>query len=99
MDIDNDVKQVIAKTLKIPVEQLRDDALLEDLGAESLEVIEMVYDLEEMFDINISFKPDSDQSTLRVEAEKDGVQSGEMEFKTVGDITRAVKALVDAKAG
>jgi acyl carrier protein len=99
MDIDAEVKQVIAKTLKIPVERLTDDARLEDLGAESLDVIEMVYDLEEKFDINISFKADSDQGTLRVEAEKDGVQSGEFEFKTVGEITRAVKFLVDAKAG
>jgi acyl carrier protein len=97
MDIDAEVKQVISKTLKIPVERLTDDAKLEDLGAESLDVIEMVYDLEEKFDINISFKPDSDQGTLRVEAGRDGGEGGEFEFKTVGEIVRAVKFLVDAK--
>jgi hypothetical protein len=58
----------------------------------------MVYDLEEKFDISIAFKPDSDQGALRVEAAKDGAPSGEFEFRTVGEITRAVKYLVDAKA-
>jgi acyl carrier protein len=99
MDIDAEVKQVIAKTLKLPLERLTDDAKLEDLGAESLDVIEMVYDLEEKFDISISFKTDSDQGTLRVEAENEGGEAGEFEFRTVGEITRAVKVLVDAKAG
>lgn len=97
MDIDAEVKQVIAKTLKLPLERLTDDARLEDLGAESLDVIEMVYDLEEKFDISISFKTDADHGTLRVEAEKDGGLSSEFEFKTVGEIARAVKVLVDAK--
>ena len=99
MDIEAEVKQVIAKTLKLPLDRLTDDARLEDLGAESLDVIEMVYDLEEKFDINISFKADSDQGTLRVEADKAGGESGAFEFKTVGEITRAVKHLVEAKAG
>jgi acyl carrier protein len=97
MDIDAEVKQVIAKTLKLPIERLADDARLEDLGAESLDVIEMVYDLEEKFDISISFKADSDDGTLRVEAETDGGDASEFEFKTVGEIARAVKVLVDAK--
>jgi acyl carrier protein len=99
MDIDAEVKNVIAKTLKIPLDRLTDGAKLEDLGAESLDVIEMVYDLEEKFDISISFKADSDQGTLRVEAEKDGGEAGEFEFRTVGEIARAVKLLVDAKGG
>jgi acyl carrier protein len=96
MAIDDDVKAVISKALKIPIEQLADDTRLEDLGAESLDVIEIVYDLEEKFDISISFE--GGENKLLVKTEKDGVKSDEMSFATVGEITQAVKLLVDAKA-
>lgn len=82
MDIAHDVKIVIAKALKIPIEQLTDETQLEDLGAESLDVIEMVFELEEKFDITISLSPDLERPS----------------FSTVGDVSRAVKRLVDAKA-
>ena len=96
MEILDEVRQVIAKTLKIPVEQLKEDTQLEELGAESLDVIEIVYELEDKFGVAISFK--ADEGALRVEAEKDGVKSNEMEFRTVGEIAQVVKRLVDAKA-
>jgi acyl carrier protein len=84
MDIGHEVKIVISKSLKIPVEQLTDETKLEDLGAESLSVIEMVFDLEETFDISISIDPNA--------------ESRSENFGTIGDISRAVKDLVDAKA-
>jgi len=82
VDIGHDVKLVIAKALKIPVERLTDETKLEDLGAESLDVIEMVFELEEKFDITISLNPNAEGRS----------------FGTVGDVSRAVKNLVDAKA-
>ncbi len=96
MDTIDQVRQVIAKTLKVPAAELKDDTYLEDLGAESLDVIEIVYELEDKFGIVITFK--GDERALLVEAEKDGVKSGEMEFRTVGEIAQVVKRLVDAKA-
>ena len=48
MQVADDVKQVIAKELKLPVERLTDDTKLGDLGAESLDVIEIVFALEDM---------------------------------------------------
>ncbi|HJP68236.1 MAG TPA: phosphopantetheine-binding protein [Sphingomicrobium sp.] len=81
MDIAHDVKSVIAKALKIPIEHLADETKLEDLGAESIDVIEMVFELEEKFDITISLSPTMARPT----------------FSTVGDVSRAVKKLVDAK--
>jgi acyl carrier protein len=83
VDVADEVKRVIAKALKIPAEQLTDETRLEDLGAESLDVIEMVFELEETFDITISLNPDPESRT----------------FSTVGDVVRAVTALVEAKAG
>jgi acyl carrier protein len=96
MDINDAVRQVIAKTLKVPPEELKDDTLLGDLGAESLDVIEIVYELEEKFGITISFK--DDEGSYLVVAEKDGVKSDEMEFRTVGEIAQVVRRFVDAKA-
>ena len=84
MDIALEVKLVIAKSLKIPPEQLTDETKLEDLGAESLQIIEMVFDLEEKFDVDISLDPKA--------------ESRAENFSTIGDVTRAVKHLVETKA-
>lgn len=87
MDVAHDVKLVIAKALKIPIERLADETKLEDLGAELLDVIEMVFELEEKFDVDISLSPNAGS-----------VNAASVTFSTVGDVSRAVKDLVDAKA-
>ena len=92
MEVANEVKNVIAKELKLPVEELGDDRLLTDLGAESLDVIEIVFALEEKFNVDISLKMNQGGG-----AGKQG-ESDLSNFATVGDICRSVKALVDAKA-
>jgi acyl carrier protein len=93
MEVADGVKAVIAKELKIPVEQLSDDRKLADLGAESLDVIEIVFQLEEKFNIDISVK-----TTLA--SANAGRQQDQVELSalgTVGDICRVVKSQVDAK--
>jgi acyl carrier protein len=94
MEVADDVKAVIAKELKLPVTEMTDERKLADLGAESLDVIEIVFQLEEKFDIDISVKMDAGSATA--ERSKDEVDMSS--FATVGDICRAVKTLVDAKA-
>ena len=42
MDILDEVRQVISKTLNVPVDRLAPESRLEELGAESLDVIEIV---------------------------------------------------------
>jgi acyl carrier protein len=93
MEVADEVKAVIAKELKLPVEELSDERKLADLGAESLDVIEIVFQLEERFNIDISVKmaPGADPAKPQSEADMSA-------FATVGDICSAVKALVDAKA-
>ena len=49
------------------------DTRLEDLGAESLDVIEIVYDIEEKFDIAVPIKPG--ESSLLLETETQGAKS------------------------
>jgi len=96
MQVSDDVKQVIAKELKLPVERLTDDTNLGDLGAESLDVIEIVFALEEKFDINITVKMGADPATANAANASPGTDLSAL--TTVGDICRAVQALVDAKA-
>ena len=87
MDILDDVRQIISSTIEIPLDKLSADTRLEEIGAESLDVMEIVFALEEKFGIDISLKPD------------DARGSGALPFQTIGDIAIAVKGLIDAKAG
>ncbi len=48
------VKQMLANQLNVPVEKINEDSkLIEDLGADSLDMIEMLMSLEEEFGISV----------------------------------------------
>lgn len=48
------VKEIIAEQLGVDIEQVTDNAnLMDDLGADSLDTVELVLALEEEFDIDI----------------------------------------------
>ena len=55
---------------------------LEELGLESLDAVEMIFELEEKFDITIPYNANESRT----------------EFDTVGDVVRAVTSLVNGKA-
>jgi acyl carrier protein len=93
MDILEEVRQIISKTLKIPLDQLSADTRLDDIGAESLDVIEIVFELEEKFDIDIPMKEGAAPGGAQPAADPDALP-----FETIGDIAVAVKGLVEAKA-
>ncbi len=53
-DVAERVKQVVARTLKVDPSRVTDDArFVEDLGAESMQSIELVAAFEEEFDIDM----------------------------------------------
>jgi acyl carrier protein len=57
------VKEIIAKELEVDVKQLTSEAkVIEDLGAESLDIVELVMALEEEFGLDI---PDEDADKLK----------------------------------
>ena len=57
------VKEIIAKELEVEVKQLSPDAkFIEDLGADSLDIVELVMALEEEFGMDI---PDEDADKLK----------------------------------
>jgi acyl carrier protein len=94
LDIIDDVRTIIAQSLKIPIERVTADTRLDELGAESLDVIEIVFGLEEKFDISIPFKA-NEGTRLTIDDKSGGEQ---LEFNTVGDVAVVVKKLIEAKA-
>jgi len=57
------VKEIIAKELEVDVKQLTGEAkFIEDLGADSLDIVELVMALEEEFGVDI---PDEDADKLK----------------------------------
>jgi len=62
-DLEEKVKEIIAKELGVEREKLTNDAsFMEDLGADSLDTVELVMEFEKEFNIDI---PDEDAEKLR----------------------------------
>ena len=80
-DVADDVIAIIAKKMPNPREITLDENL-QELGIESIDALEMVFDLEEKFDIQIPYN----------------ANSAATDFATVGDVVRAIQGLVDQKA-
>ena len=56
MQIIDKVKEVIAKQLRIDISEISDDsAVVEDLGADSLDIVEMLMTLEDEMNITIPY--------------------------------------------
>lgn len=67
MAIFDDVRDVVVEQLSVPAENVKMESnIIEDLGADSLDVVELVMALEEKFDVEI---PDSDAEKLKTIAD------------------------------
>ena len=56
------IEKIIAENLNIDIESIKDDShFVNDLGADSLNIVEVVMGIEQEFDIEI---PDEDAETL-----------------------------------
>ncbi|HAZ20041.1 MAG TPA: acyl carrier protein [Clostridiales bacterium] len=59
----NKIKSAIAKQLSLDVSEVHDDSLIiDDLGADSLDAVELLMELEDQFGVSI---PDEDVSELK----------------------------------
>jgi len=84
-DVTSDVVAIIAKKVRVenhPKIELTDR--LEALGLESLDAVEMIFDLEEKFDIEIPYNANTNNPRT--------------EFDTVGDVVKSIQKLVDKKS-
>lgn len=82
-DVADGVIAIIAKKKRAdkPTVELSDKLL--DLGLESLDAVEMIFDLEEKFDVQIPYNANTNNPRT--------------EFETVGDVVAAVEKLVAQK--
>ncbi|MEA1892627.1 MAG: acyl carrier protein [Campylobacterota bacterium] len=63
----DDIKEVVVEQLSVSPDEIKDDAkFVEDLGADSLDVVELVMALEEKFDIEI---PDDEAEKIQTVAD------------------------------
>lgn len=67
MNIDADVKKIIEDKLGVNTEQITMEAsFIDDLGADSLDQVELVMDFEDKFEVDI---PDEDAEKMRTVGE------------------------------
>ena len=63
MDIADKVKEIVAQQLDVDIAEVKEEAqFIEDLGADSLAIVELVLAFEEQFEIDI---PDEDTEKIR----------------------------------
>lgn len=82
-DVAQDVIAIIKKKIRVERDQVTMDDKLRDLGLESLDALELVFDIEEKFNVEIPVNAN--------EANIGG-------FETVADVVREVDNLVNKKA-
>jgi acyl carrier protein len=80
-DIESGVLAIIAKQARREPATLTRDTHLADLDIQSLDVVEIIFEIEEKFDISIPYNANDPNSA--------GIS-----FETVGDVTDAVARLV-----
>lgn len=81
-DVASDVVAIIQKKARGERPKIELTDRLEDLGLESLDAVEMIFDLEEKFDVQIPYNANNPRT----------------EFDTVGEVVRAIQELVDKKS-
>jgi acyl carrier protein len=91
--ITDEVMQIISKQLKIPLERLTPGTALQDLGVASLDFIEIIFALEEKFDISVPYNANETPGAGKGDTANDGL--GKLE--TIDQLSAAVKTLIDAK--
>lgn len=77
--VESDIYDIIAEKSAVDRSKLQSDAKLEDLEIESLDVVEIIFAVEEKFDIHVPYNA-NDQ---------------ELEFETIGDVVSAVQKLIN----
>jgi len=81
-DITADVLAIVTSKLPNREQTIQLTDRLEDLGIDSFAAVEMIFDLEEKFDIQINYNSNDARP----------------EFQTVGDVVAAIQQLVNGKA-
>lgn len=84
-DIRNRIREIIAEQAMLDVDQVTDAASPAELGIDSLGLVELIFALEEEFDITIPFNANEPEKS-------------EFDISNMGSIFAAVEKLVAEKA-
>ena len=76
--VESDIFEIIAEKAAVEREKVVSGASMEELEIESLDVVEIIFAIEEKFDIHVPFNA-NDQ---------------DLEFDTAGDVVKAVENLI-----
>jgi acyl carrier protein len=76
------IRNIIANQLKLAPNEVTDESNLASLGIESLDLLEIVFEIETQFDIHVPYNAN--------EADK-------LALATVGDVVRTVQAVINGK--
>ena len=70
MSVEDKVKKIIAEKLSVDMEEVVPDAsFVDDLGADSLDLVELIMSMEEEFDMDIS-----DEDAEQIASVKDAIE-------------------------
>ncbi|SET76382.1 acyl carrier protein [Paracoccus homiensis] len=84
-DIKTRIREIIAEQAMLEPEQVTDSATPEDLGIDSLGLVESIFAIEEEFDISIPFNANEPEKS-------------DFDITSMGSIISAVERLVSEKA-
>lgn len=85
-EVTRKIVEIIAEQAVLEPEQISLESTLEDLGVDSLALVEAVFAIEEAFDISIPFNANDPSDS-------------EFDISNVGAMVAAVKGLIAAKQG
>lgn len=83
-DVADRVTRIIAEQALIEPDLIRPETTLDDLGLDSLALVEVVFAIEEAFDVSVPFNANEPDKS-------------EFDISTVGQIIAGVKQLIAAK--
>jgi acyl carrier protein len=83
-DVERVVVGILAEQAAMSPEDVRLGATLEDLGIDSLGVVETIFSIEEAFDVQVPFNSNQPEAS-------------EFDIHTVGSIVRSVESLIAAR--
>ena len=81
--VESDIFEIIADKAAVDRKRIVSSASLQELEIESLDVVEIIFAIEEKFDIHVPFNA-NDQ---------------ELQFDTIGDVVTAVVSLIEETKG
>ncbi len=84
-EVESEVARIIAEQALVDAVEIRPDTTLEELGLDSLGLVEVVFGIEESFDVSVPYNANDPEAS-------------QFDLSTMGAITEAVRHLISEKA-